>query len=120
MSYGSDVQGHNLTPSLSLAVEIAILWSHTNEQTGVPAFGYPAKDQRELAAECRRLMSMLVPDKHPLPELVPARTWLPARSRRQLLAETASIAREEGPMFDVDGPATLGMAYLRQDIFARR
>jgi hypothetical protein len=36
-------------------VEIAILWSHTNEQTGAPAFGYPAKDQRELAAECRRL-----------------------------------------------------------------
>jgi hypothetical protein len=29
--------------------------SHTNEQTGAPAFGYPAKDQRELAAECRRL-----------------------------------------------------------------
>jgi hypothetical protein len=43
----------------------------TDEQTGVSAFGYPAKDQRELAAECRRLMSMLVPDKHPLSELVP-------------------------------------------------
>src|SRR5262245_38035355 len=27
----------------------------TDEQTGAPAFGYPAKDQRELAAECRRL-----------------------------------------------------------------
>jgi len=23
-----------------------------DEQTGAPAFGYPAKDQRELAAEC--------------------------------------------------------------------
>jgi hypothetical protein len=43
------------SPRCSLAVEIAILWSHTNEQTGAPAFGYPAKDQRELAAECRRL-----------------------------------------------------------------
>jgi hypothetical protein len=51
--------------------------SLTNE-TGASAFGYPAKDQRELAAECRRLMSMLVPDKHRLPELVPARMWLPA------------------------------------------
>ena len=50
-------------------MEIAILWSHTNGQTGGPAFGYPAKDQRELAAECRRLMSMLVADKHPLPEI---------------------------------------------------
>jgi hypothetical protein len=26
-----------------------------NEQTGAPAFGYPAKDQPKLAAECRRL-----------------------------------------------------------------
>jgi len=41
----------------------------TDEQTGAPAFGYPAKDQRELAAECRRLKSMLVPDKRSLPEI---------------------------------------------------
>src|SRR5258707_11925306 len=41
----------------------------TDEQTGAPAFGYPAKDQRELAAECRRLKSMLVSDKRPLPEI---------------------------------------------------
>ena len=41
----------------------------TDEQTGAPAFGYPAKDQRELAADCRRLKSMLVPDKRPLPEI---------------------------------------------------
>jgi len=34
-----------------------------DEQTGAPAFGYPAKDQRELAAKRRRLMSMLVADK---------------------------------------------------------
>jgi hypothetical protein len=34
-----------------------------------PAFGYPAKDQRELAAECRRLKSMLVADKRSLPEI---------------------------------------------------
>ena len=40
-----------------------------DEQTGAPAFGYPAKDQRELAAECRRLKSMLVPDERPLPEI---------------------------------------------------
>jgi hypothetical protein len=39
----------------------------TDQQTDAPAFGYPAKDQRELAAECRRLKSMLVSDKRPLP-----------------------------------------------------
>ena len=43
--------------------------AHGDEQTGAPAFGYPAKDQRELAAECRRLKSMLVPDERPLPEI---------------------------------------------------
>ena len=58
---------------------IAILWSHTNEQTGAPAFGYPAKDQRELAAECRRLKSMLVADKHPYRKLVPAHMCCAAR-----------------------------------------
>ena len=52
-------------------MEIAILWSHTNEQTGAPAFGYPAKDQRELAAECRRLTSMLVLDNIHYRKLVP-------------------------------------------------
>jgi hypothetical protein len=40
-----------------------------DKQTGAPAFGYPAKDQQELAAECRRLKSMLVPDERPLPEI---------------------------------------------------
>ena len=34
-----------------------------------PGLCYPAKDQRELAAECRRLKSMLVPDKRSLPEI---------------------------------------------------
>jgi hypothetical protein len=29
------------------------------EQTGAPAFGYPAKDQRKLATECRRLKARL-------------------------------------------------------------
>jgi hypothetical protein len=29
------------------------------EQTGAPAFGYPAKDQRTLATECRRLKARL-------------------------------------------------------------
>ena len=63
-------------------MEIAILWSHTNGQTGAPAFGYPAKDQRELAAECRRLMSMLVADKHPYRKLVPAHMCCAARTPR--------------------------------------
>jgi hypothetical protein len=40
-----------------------------DKQTGAPAFGYPAKDQRELAAECRRLKSMLVPNERPLPQI---------------------------------------------------
>jgi hypothetical protein len=43
----------------------------TDEQTGAPAFGYPAKDQRELAAECRRLTSMLVLDNIHYRKLVP-------------------------------------------------
>jgi len=38
----------------------------TNRRTGLC---YPAKDQRELAAECRRLKSMLVADKRSLPEI---------------------------------------------------
>ena len=42
-----------------------------NEQTGAPAFGYPAKDQRELAAECRRLTSMLMLDNIQYRKLVP-------------------------------------------------
>ena len=40
----------------------------TDKQTGARPC-YPAKDQRELAAECRRLKSMLVPDKRSLPEI---------------------------------------------------
>jgi len=49
-------------------------------QTNKPAPGlcYPAKDQQELAAECRRLKSMLVPDKRPLLEIsscAHARWW---------------------------------------------
>jgi hypothetical protein len=43
----------------------------SNKKTGDPAFGYPAKDQRKLAAESP-FMSMLVPNKHPLRKLVPA------------------------------------------------
>src|SRR5262249_22411539 len=54
----------------------------TDEQTGAPAFGYPAKDQRELAAECGRLKSMLVPDKRSLPEI---------RSRAQVAAYLAQL-----------------------------
>jgi len=40
-------------------------------RTNKPAPGlcYPAKDQRELAAECRRLQSMLLSDERPLPEI---------------------------------------------------
>jgi hypothetical protein len=34
-----------------------------------PGLCYPAKDQPELAAECRRLKSMLVADKRSLPEI---------------------------------------------------
>jgi hypothetical protein len=34
-----------------------------------PGLCYPAKDQHELAAECRQLKSMLVPDKRPLLEI---------------------------------------------------
>jgi hypothetical protein len=34
-----------------------------------PGLCYPAKDQQELAAECRRSRSMLVPDKRPLLEI---------------------------------------------------
>jgi len=49
----------------TLAAEMRL----TDKQTGAPTFGYPAKDQRELAVEGRRLRSMLVPDKRPLPEI---------------------------------------------------
>jgi hypothetical protein len=41
-----------------------LLYRRTNRR---PGLCYPAKDQRELAAECRRLKSMLVPDKRPSP-----------------------------------------------------
>jgi hypothetical protein len=54
MSYGSDVQGHNLTPVAKPGGGDCYL-VESYEQSGAPAFGYPAKDQRELAAECRRL-----------------------------------------------------------------
>src|SRR5262245_1822164 len=40
-----------------------------------PGLCYPAKDQRELAAECRRLKSMLVPAKRPLPEISSCAHW---------------------------------------------
>jgi hypothetical protein len=39
--------------------EPRIFEGRVDEQTGAPTFGYPAKDQRKLAAECRRLKSML-------------------------------------------------------------
>src|SRR5262249_15160302 len=42
-----------------------LLYRRTNRR---PGLCYPAKDQQELAAECR-LKSMLVPDKCPLPEI---------------------------------------------------
>jgi len=63
-----------------------------DKQTGAPAFGYPAKDQQELAAECRRLKSMLVPDERPLPEIsssahVAARRMPNAAGDRQKASE---------------------------------
>jgi hypothetical protein len=36
------------------------------------AFGYPAKDQRRLAARCRRLKSMLAPNRRRAAEAFPA------------------------------------------------
>ena len=47
-------------------VKSRLLYRRTNQR---PGLCYPAKDQRELAAECRRLKSMLVPDKRPLPKI---------------------------------------------------
>ena len=43
-----------------------LLYRRTNQR---PGLCYPAKDQQKLAAECRRLKSMLVPDKRPLLEI---------------------------------------------------
>jgi hypothetical protein len=43
--------------------------SHHERTNRRPGLCYPAKDQRELAAECRRLKSMLASDKRPLPEI---------------------------------------------------
>jgi hypothetical protein len=43
--------------------ESRLLYRRTNRP---PGLCYPAKDQQALAAECRRLKSMLVPNKRPL------------------------------------------------------
>src|SRR5262249_29086745 len=42
--------------------------SHHGRTNRRPGLCYPAKHQRQLATECRRLKSMLVSDKPPLPE----------------------------------------------------
>jgi len=51
---------------LYLVFGVMSRYGRTNRR---PGLCYPAKDQRELAAECRRLKSMLVPDKRSLPEI---------------------------------------------------
>jgi hypothetical protein len=43
--------------------------SCSTDEKPAPDLCYPAKDQQELAAECRRLKSMLVPEKRPLLEI---------------------------------------------------
>jgi hypothetical protein len=56
-------------PSLQLAERDEIILRQVGRTNRRPGLCYPAKDQRELAAECRRLKSMLVPDKRSLPEI---------------------------------------------------
>src|SRR5262245_66593967 len=52
-----------------VSLVFAVILSHHGRTNRRPGLCYPAKDQRELAAERRRLKVQLVPDKRPLPEI---------------------------------------------------
>jgi hypothetical protein len=63
--------------------------SHFSEKEGlIPvaagdlAFGYPAKDQHELAAKCRRLKSMHAANKRRIPQAVPVPVMVHVPIRR--------------------------------------
>src|SRR5215831_4639185 len=93
---------------LYLVFGVMSRYGRTNRR---PGLCYPAKDQRELAAECRRLKSMLVPAKRPLPEISSCAHWPTLKPWQSLdaafrprLRETFTATR----LFSIKQPSASG------------